>query len=247
MKLFRGVGLKHGAIGTNLVFELAENCSGDVTAFHGFLVHIVVKGRRSGAEHRADVDVHNGRVGVVGGEVHTEAGTEVVGRAHDGSQVGVALLAGIGHLGQLLGKHPEGEHVAQVALIEVGTLDEDGLRDGGGNDTDGGLGFLFHLLVGPTGAFALAVLLFQPSLLLVVGLEGMIHQEALYICGKLLAAGLWSLDDDLEQEGALARAVVIVVEPDAGGQGAQRRQAGHEAGEFAVQGGTGYNLPYNGW
>lgn len=161
--LLGGVGLEHGAIGTYLVFELAEDGTGDVATLHGFLVHIVIEGGRGGAEHTADVDVHNGRVGVVGGEVHTETAAKVVGGTHNGAQVGVALLAGIGYLGQLFGKHPEGEDVTQVALIEVGTLDEDGLGDGGGNDTDGGLGFFLHLLVGTPGALALTVLLLQAT------------------------------------------------------------------------------------
>ena len=39
-----------------------------------------------GLEHTADVDVHNGRVGVVGGEVHTETAAKVVGGTHNGAE-----------------------------------------------------------------------------------------------------------------------------------------------------------------
>ena len=145
VELLGGVGLEHSTIGTYLVFELAEDGTGDVATLHGFLVHIVIEGGRGGAEHTADVDVHNGRVGVVGGEVHTETAAKVVGGTHNGAQVGVALLAGIGHLGQLFGKHPEGEDVTQVALIEVGTPMVSGKQDSemdyGTDMCGGGAGF----------------------------------------------------------------------------------------------------------
>ena len=108
-----------------------------------------------------------------------------------------------------------------------------------------GLGFVFHLLVLAAVAPALTVLLFQPSLLLVVGLERVVHQQALYICGKLLTAGLWSLYDDLQQQGTLALAVVLVVQADAGSQGAKRCQAGHEGWEFAVSGSIAYHFSDN--
>ena len=107
-----GVGLEEGTIGTQLVAQTAEDLAGAVAAFDGLAVHVVVYSRGGGTEHGTDVDIDNGRVGVVAGIVHTELAAEVVGGTHDGAEVAVALLAGIGDLCELFGKHPEGEGVA---------------------------------------------------------------------------------------------------------------------------------------
>ena len=122
------------------------------------------------------------------------------------------MLSGIGHLGKLFGKHPEEDDVAKVAFVEVGTFDKDGLGDGGGNDTDGGPGFLFEFLVGLPAFLLLTVILFKASLLLVLSLEGVVHNEFLDVGGKLLSARLRGLDDDLQQKGTRACAVVIVLQ-----------------------------------
>ena len=197
MQLLRGVGLEHGSIGTYLVFELAQDGTGDIAAFYSLLVHIIIQCGWCSTEHRADVDINDGTIGVVRGEVHTETAAEVVSGTHDGAEVGVALFAGIGHLGKLLGKHPEGEHIAEVALVVVGTLNQNGFGDGGGNDTDGGLRLVFQLLVLSAIVTTFAELLFRPTLFLVVRFESMVHQEVFDVSGKLFTAGLWSLDDNL--------------------------------------------------
>lgn len=77
-------------------------------------------------------------------------------------------------------------------------------------------------------------------------LEGVVHQQALNVGRKLLAAALRGLYDDLQQQGTLALAVVIVVQAYAGGEGTQGCQASHEAGELAVGGSTAYNFPDDG-
>ena len=51
LDLLRGIGLEHSAICSNLVFQLAEYGTGDVTTFHGLLVHIVIQCAGGGTEH----------------------------------------------------------------------------------------------------------------------------------------------------------------------------------------------------
>ena len=195
--LLRGVRNEDRSVFAQIVLQFAEDGTGDVTTFDGFLVEVLVECCRCGAEHRADIDVHDGGVRVIRREVDTEKRTEVVGCTHDGAEVGIAVLAGIGHLREFFREHPERERVAKDAFVHVGTFGEDGLGDRWRYNADGRLGFGFQFLVRLAGLFLVAVLLFEPAHGFVTRFEGLVHDEGFDVGGKGFTGRLCALDEDL--------------------------------------------------
>ena len=201
MAFIVGKGSEECGFGTCLVFEGDQDHTTGAATHHLLagvdLVHILGRG----TEHRADAHVGRAGIGVVGGKVLTELGAQVVGDTHHGTEVGETALAGIAQLSQFLGPHPEGEGVAQNAIVVVGTLHDDSLGSGWWDAADGGLGGLTNLLILCAGVLLLAVLLLLATLLNVASLERGSNDLA-YHLGKATLTGGWrGLDDGLQQDG----------------------------------------------
>ena len=82
--LFRRIRSKDSSVFSYTLVQTAQDRSGDVTTFDSFLVEIIVNRRRRSAEHRADIDVHDGAITVIAREINTELTPEIVGGTHDG-------------------------------------------------------------------------------------------------------------------------------------------------------------------
>lgn len=119
---------------------------------------------------------------------------------YDGSQIAVALLTCIRNLSELFGKHPEGEGRIEHSLVEVGTLHEDGLTDGCRNDSNRSFRFFLQLLVGFATFLLFAILLFEATLLLILCLDGLVHNEAFDVGSKRLTYRLATLDEHLQKQ-----------------------------------------------